>query len=317
VAVGADRGFEDRSARLVLFGALAVLLGAGAFLLGAASLLLALVGGTAGALPAAGVRAGAMSFALHALLAAALVWLGIGSILKRRWAPPLMAVAAWTWLVGGVLSLPLVPGLVRAATGSVGTLTPFAASLTALFVLGVAAGTGVLLPAVFLWVYRDRDLLSTCRRYDPAPSWTESCSNPVLALSVGLGALAALALPMLVQPVVPWFGAFIGGWRGGLLLGAGALASAWLSRETFRRTALGWWGATALLLLACASTIVTLSRVEAVEYYRELGYPEEQIELLRSSLGGSLPLALAAAMTVLTAAYLWWIRPHFFFSRGR
>lgn len=286
-----------------MFGALALVLGAGTLLLGAASLLLSV-----------DLRASVMGFAVHGMLGAAFVWLGIGSIRRRRWVAPMMLVLAWSWLLGGLIVLPLVPGTVDAALATAtggAEPAPIARLLSLVFVLGAAAVGGVLLPAAFVWVYRDPDLLLTCRREDPAPAWTEACPTPILGLSVGLGALAALTLPMLLRPVVPWFGTLVVGWRGALLLAAGAAACAWLSRETFRGTAAGWWGSAVLLLGSGVSAVVTLARVDAAELYRRLGYPREQVDLLQHVAGGSLPAWLTAAVTAITAVYLLGIRKYF------
>src|SRR5208337_5369886 len=40
--------------------------------------------------------------AVYGLLAVALVWLGIGSILARRWARALLLIFSWSWLIMGL-----------------------------------------------------------------------------------------------------------------------------------------------------------------------------------------------------------------------
>ena len=39
------------------------------------------------------------------LIAVVLIWLGIGSILARRWARALLLILSWTWLAMGVVAL--------------------------------------------------------------------------------------------------------------------------------------------------------------------------------------------------------------------
>jgi len=41
-----------------------------------------------------------ISILFYALLAVLFVWLGIGSIMARRWARALVLVSSWFWLVG-------------------------------------------------------------------------------------------------------------------------------------------------------------------------------------------------------------------------
>ena len=277
---------------------LAVLAGAGWFLLGLLSLLV----------PTPDPRSAAMGFAVDALLGAAFVWAGVGSLLRRRWAPSMMLILAWSWLLGGALALVLAPGLID------GVLPPSSAgvaSFVRLVVLGIIAFGGVLLPASFVWAYRDPDVQRTCERNDPRPAWTERCPTPVLGLSVGLGALAVLGLPMLARPVVPFFGLLLGGWAGALAIVVGAVACAWLARESYRLTASGWWGSTILLVAVGASTAVTLLRVDPPELYRRMGYPAEQVELLRGAASGPLLAWITVLLTLLSVGYMVAIHKHF------
>jgi hypothetical protein len=258
--------------------------------------------------PSTDPRTAAMGFALDGLLGAAFVWTGVGSLRRRRWAPSMMLILAWAWLLGGALALVLAPGLID------GIVPPGAAGVAALvklIVLGALAFGGVLLPAAFVWAYRDPDLQRTCERDDPRPAWTERCPTPVLGMSVGLAALAALGLPMLARPVVPFFGLLLGGWAGALAIVTGAVASAWLARESYRLTACGWWGPTLLMTVVGASTVVTLVRVDPLELYRRLGYPEEQVELLRGAASGPLLAWVTALLTLLSVGYMVAIRKHF------
>ena len=111
--------FKDRSARLTLFGALAILAGAGSVALGLLHVML-LVG--VQRIPGletmpVDTRSYVMGGTLYVLLGTAFVWVGAGSVRKRRWVRPLMLTLAWTWLLGGVSVLLLLPGLLDLAMG--------------------------------------------------------------------------------------------------------------------------------------------------------------------------------------------------------
>jgi hypothetical protein len=181
----------------VLFGAVAVLLGCGAVGLG-------LLHGAAFALQRAGAGAGppldarsvAAGLVTWIALGATLVALGVGSIRRRRWAPPLVLVVAWTWLAGGLLSLPFLPGALDGAFRLVDPDGAGAPGPLIAAVAGLLVTFGVILPAAFIWVYRDPALLRTCERYDPRPSWTERCPRSVLGVSVSFAALAITSLPL-------------------------------------------------------------------------------------------------------------------------
>jgi len=285
-------GFTDRSARLVAFGILATLAGVALAGLGALGALLPFIGGKAGIVGVApDPRAAAMGLVVHALLGAAFVSVGIGSVRRRRWAPPLMLTLSWTWLIGGLFSAVVVPGLVEGALTAAGPETLITGGVLLAVqsvVMLVVVFVGVLIPAAFVVVYRDPDAQRTCEHHDPRPSWTERCPASVLGLSVGLAACAALGVPMALQPAVPMFGTLVGGWPGGILILSGSALLGYLALQCYRLRPIGWWGTTAALVLLGVSTGVTFLRIDPVEIYREMGYPEDQIAMLRGALSGTL-----------------------------
>ena len=90
----ARSAFRDRSTRLVLFGALSVAIGGICGLFGLLYFFLALTSGRllgAQTLPV-DARSYVMGAMIYFLLGGAFVWVGIGSIRKRRWVRPLMLV---------------------------------------------------------------------------------------------------------------------------------------------------------------------------------------------------------------------------------
>ena len=109
--------FKDRSTRLVLFGALSVAIGGICVLFGLLHLVLALTSGRllGAETPPVEARSYVMGAMLYFLLGGAFVWVGIGSIRRRRWVRPLMLTLAWTWLLSGASVLVFMPGLVDGA----------------------------------------------------------------------------------------------------------------------------------------------------------------------------------------------------------
>jgi hypothetical protein len=96
--------YKDRSTGLIIFGILTILLGclAGLFV----PLMLvgqAVSAKTTGApAPFSTILPG---LSIYGILAVALVWLGIGSIMARRWARALLLIFSWSWLVMGLFVL--------------------------------------------------------------------------------------------------------------------------------------------------------------------------------------------------------------------
>jgi hypothetical protein len=312
---GPDASFRDRTVRLQLFGTLAVLCGGVCVVLGLLHLLLILVGGEESLEldPASLV----MSALTYGLIGAILIWAGVGSLRRRRWVRSLMLILGWTWLIAGVLGtlvvVVMLDDLLMLAFADLELPPPAYATTIKVVLVLLTAGTGVALPLAFIWAYREPDVLKTCAAADPVPDWTARCPLPVLGLSFGLAAVAILCLPLAVRPAVPCFGRLVTGWAGGLLLVLGGAVAALLARSTFKLSVAGWWGTTLLLILVGVSVAVTFLRVDAAEYYRALGYPEQQLEVLGRSVVSSrwVTVGGTAALTLLSLVYMAAIRTHF------
>jgi len=315
---GTDTGdFVDRSRRLILFGVVAAGVGLLSVAIGLLQIAMAFLGAL---IPGAtdmptDKPSLLMGAALYGLIGAAFVWAGLGSIRKRRWVRPMMLTLAWTWLAGGVLAVVVTPRLID----SLAFTAPNAAGTTELlgvvklFVLLFLAGAGIVLQALFIWAYRDPDVLRTCEAHDPRPCWTERCPTQVLGLSVGLGACALIVLPMLARPALPFFTLVLTGWPAAVVLIMCALACAYLARSTYRLEMSGWWGTTSLLLLLGLATGVAFAVLDPGEMYRALGYPEAQATALEGSgiAGSGLGVGLSAVITLASLAYMAGIRKHF------
>ena len=310
----ARAAFKDRSTRLVLFGALSVAIGGICFLFGLLYVVLALTSGRLLGAETAPVdpRAYVMGAMLYFLLGGAFVWLGIGSMRRRRWVRSLMLTLAWTWLLSGASVLVLLPGLLD---GALVASTPGIAldetliGAIKLGLVGAGALFGVALPALYVLVYQDRHLRTTCEVYDPRCAWTERCPPAVLGLSVGLGACAVMAVPLTLRPVVPFFGWLVSGWAGAGLMLIGAGACLWMARKIYAQLLSAWWATTIFLTLVGVSTWVTLLRVDPAEWYRAMGYPDELLATM--TLHSTIPSWLTAAVTLLTVVYMVGIRKHF------
>jgi hypothetical protein len=96
--------YKDRSVGLIIFGILTILLGCLSGLLVPLMLFAQMASAkTTGAPPPFSVIL--PGILLYGFLAVALVWLGIGSIMARRWARALLLIFSWSWLIMGVFVL--------------------------------------------------------------------------------------------------------------------------------------------------------------------------------------------------------------------
>ncbi len=283
---------KDRSAGLIVFGILTILLG---FLAGLFVLLM-LVGqaastrATGAATPLSAILP---AVAVYGVLAVALVWLGIGSILARRWARALLLIFSWSWLVMGVVMLVFlmcfVPKIMAnlPSSGTAGQpAMPEAAKVG--MIVGMLLTFGFmfgLLPAVWTFFYNSRHVKATCETRDPVTRWTDACPLPVL----GLCLWAAFSVPMmLVMPitrhcVMPFFGTFLTGVPGALFCLALAALWSYAAWRLYKLDARGWWVILIALCVFMVSSLVTFARHDLVEMYRLMNYPEAQIEQMQKT----------------------------------
>ena len=304
---------RDRRAGLVFFGILEIIIGGFCLLLIPLLLLAHTVQAKANH-ASVDYRMIVPSMVIYFALAVTFVWLGIGSILCRRWARTLILFVAWTWLIVGIFGLaimayvlPQVLALQPGLDAGVRMALSIVAGLFA-FVLYVA------LPTVLVIFYRSPHVRATCEAHDPGPSWTDSCPFPVLggALSFALGALSLLLMPLQYRAVFPLFGTLISGPAAILVLVALGLISGWLAWGLFRMKIAAWWASIAMIVVGGVSTTMTLARVDLVELYREMGLPEEQLDAI-AQLGsfGNAIAGFSALSILLMLAYMLWLKKYF------
>jgi hypothetical protein len=258
------------------------------------------------------LRSAVMGAAMGALIGLALVTAGIGAARKRRWSRPVMLALSWTWLLGGVMTMLLLPAMLGAALSSAGGgALEGGVWLVQLVVLSFGALFFVLVPASLVWIFRDPDLRLTLEARDPGASWTEACPPAVFALSLGLGAYAVLSPLLALRPAVPLFGHLLTGWPGGAVLVASGAVSAWLAQATYRLKPVGWWGATLFTGASGISLVWTAIAVEPDEWLRAMGYSADDLAGAATLFGGPSGIWTAAAATLAGLAYMVAIRKEF------
>jgi hypothetical protein len=284
--------YKDRSTGLIIFGVLTILLGCLAGLL----VLLILVGQAASArttgtpatfstiLPAASI---------YGVLAVALVWLGIGSIMARRWARALLLIFSWSWLVMGLFVVVImaffIPKMLANMSSSGTTDHPAMSSVmidTMMITMLLTSGVFfVILPAVWTFFYNSRHVKATCETRDPVTRWTDACPLPVLGVCLWL----AFSVPMmLIMPiaghvVLPFFGMFLTGVPATVLYLAIAFIWSYAAWSLYKLEQRGWWLILIALCVFMVSGLLTYARHDVVEMYHLMGYPKAQIEQMQKT----------------------------------
>lgn len=329
--------FKDRRTGLKASGVVLIVMGAtvGCLMLGVGLSMLAPAVRNA---PGQDWRAMVVALAMYAAVAGGCVWTGIGSLRIRRWVRPIVLSVAWGWLVMGLVTAlywlvagpgvqqfldtitnPAVTGATPPAGGGAGTAAappgvPRGAAVAIVAFMGaVWFVLCIAVPLAFILIYQGRNVRATLEYFDREPSWTDACPVPVLALCLYLvlGALGTLTL--LLYCVFPAFGVILSGPVAALVIVAFAavmLAAAW---SLYRLRPAAWWATLLLVAVLSGSWVMTARRIDWDEYYRRLGYPPQQIELMHR-IGSPSPAAAAgsgAVFAVLGIVYLLYLRRYF------
>jgi hypothetical protein len=304
--------YRDQRPGLIAFGVVEILLGglcASMVILVAAGAALASRQGSA--LPWRSLVPG---LAGYGALSVILVWLGVGSILCRRWARALLVIVSWSVLLGGVFTMGFFIVFIRALAGGSGADSHVALVMLVVVLIILAIFT-VVVPGTMAFFYGRKPVKATCEARDPVRRWTDACPLPVLATSLwfGVGALWILAMPFMYGGIVPLFGVLVSGTKATIILLAGAALWIYLAWATYRLKIAGWWTALISFALFCASAAITFLKVDVMELYRRLGYPEEQIEQIRSLgvITGKIVTWWTITFYLLFLIFMLWIRKYF------
>jgi hypothetical protein len=277
----------DRSIGLAIFGSIQILVGLGCAALIPLSFVAQSLGNVAG-VATNDVRSALPAMVVYAALAAAFVWLGIGSIKARRWARELSLSLAWVWFLTGVCSLIfawlLLPSALLTLAGGGGFSREVAVLVTAA-TTAVLSFFYVLLPLAFLGFYRSPNVAATCRARGPSRQWTDDLPQRLVTLTVVwvLAAVSVLLMPA-YRFVAPFFGVVLDGSAGAVVWSVvliGCVALAWGS---VRRDLWAWRGAMIAVILAGLSTVVTSLRVDTGTIVQAMDLPDDQAALLTSVL---------------------------------
>ncbi|MCX7009318.1 MAG: hypothetical protein NTY53_19070, partial [Kiritimatiellaeota bacterium] len=291
VLVPPDAGFKDRRTGLMVFGILIIIIGC--FL---ALMVPLMLFGQLMAKHVQGVESTPPGMMVGAILmyvgmAAALIWLGVGSIQCRRWARALLLIGAWVGLIGviiGIVMMAFILPQIFSGTmpGAPSGTPPMPAAFRVVFTVIMLAFCTlfyVIIPGALVLFYRSPHVKATCEARDPVPRWTDACPLPVLAVSLMLGCTAAM-MPLVIlcyHSVVPCFGTYLSGAPAAAILLGMAAAYAFAARANYRLNIIGWWIAILGFGLGMLSAVVTFARVGLLPMYELMEFPKAQLDMMR------------------------------------
>jgi hypothetical protein len=316
--------YRDRHTGLIIFGVFAILIGT----------LCALVAPVAffGQIMAAkrlgtefDLSAALLGAIVYALMAVVLVWLGVGSVLARRWARTLLLCLGWIGLVIGVVAMPAVFLTMNSIGDTLRVhgqeVHPLTVAVIKFFALMITFVIYIAIPGVAVLFYRSSHVRRTCEARDPVERWTDRCPVPVLALCLlqGFTALMLLLILPLYGRVFPFAGVVLQGWSARLLWLALAAFMAFAAWGFYRLNPRVWWAYATVTLLVWASSLLTIGRVGLIELYRQMGLPERQLELMATNplFRHGIIVWLSALGMGFFLAYLIFLRRYFGLTKDR
>lgn len=316
---GSGADFKDRKTGLVVFGIAEIILSVGfahlaplmAFSMFAARFF------EEGTESPVNVRMLLPGMLTYAVLAVWFIWLGIGSIMARRWARALLLVSSWAWLVTGIISMISMVLFMPDMYGQMGVGGPADMEFVgAIMFVGMAllAVMYVIIPGVLVMFYGSKHVKATCELWDPQIRWTDKCPLPVLALSLVAGLSAAwMPLTAFYRWTIPFFGTVLSGVPGAAVTLLAMLLLGYIAWGMYRLRIKAWWCAVTLIAVAAVSTGTTFSRVSMTEFYESMNFPAEQLEVMAqfSMWKTSSVLLITGLWVAISLAYLVFTRRYF------
>jgi hypothetical protein len=258
---------------------------------------------------------------VYILFAVGFIWLGIGSLLARRWAWALTVILSWLWFIVGIaMIIPIGFVMSKSVENSQQVnLSSSSILVIQIFTIAILFVIYMLLPALFLLFYNRAFVRTTCQQRDPKVRWTDRCPMPVLAISV-IMAYAAFSMPMtwFYNFVICVFGVLISGVWGAVVSLLMMTLFIWLALGTYKLKMAAWWGTLLLWLVGSINIFVTFSRGNMMEMYERMGYSEKQMEMIRKVWGAGGISMLLIWMTIIfgIAAFGYMLYVHRYFVRN-
>jgi hypothetical protein len=306
---------KDRKPGLIGCGIVHVLLGL--LFIGVSVLMvvtLTLAGGSA-ARPAVPKGTLLYSTLLYLALAALFVVLGIGSLRARRWAPPLILVTSWGWLLTGIMGGAVMGFMLPQMFAAMPDDQPGAKAM-AMGCMSIGLGLfGIALPLAFVLFYRSRHVKATVERLDPVPRWTDRQPVPLLLFACWMffGAVSTL-LSSFMYRALPIGGIVLRGWPVFAFMASMATLLFWIGVGTLRRWRSAWWAAVVLLAIGLAWGALFLTSTDPSAMYEAMGVPPDPQSAAIATAMYSSPYfyGLMGIVWIAYVAFVLYIRRYFF-----
>jgi hypothetical protein len=306
--------YRDRKTGLILFGIFEIILGLLSACLVPLMMFSRAMAIRRGHAPAAPIAPGIV---VYGLAAVSLIWLGIGSILARRWARALLlclsAVALVCGLAGCIAMAFVLPHLGETMAQAGQSSMPPGSLLVVQIVMAVfVLAFFIIIPGALFLFYRSPHVKRTCEACDPVERWTDRCPLPVLATSLmmAFGGLSMLGMAASFRGY-PVFGFFVSGAACSALMLLMAALLLYLAWGLYRLRLSAWWIALGFQGLHFISSAVTFWRGGMETWYAKMGFGQQQAAATAQMLQAPAYRWMMVGCIVLSFAWFIWIRRYF------
>ena len=310
--------YKDMKTWLILAGGLQILIGIFFFFAGIMSVFGVLIQSVSQS-ASSSLETALAAMIFYLLLAVCVISLGIGTIMCRKWARALGAAGWGIALVWGIIGMvyfflimseypKMIPQQPGGGGPQVQNIIAVVMVVTGIFIAIFSIG----IPTLFFFFFINKHVRLTCENLDRKTRWTDAVPLPVLPIILILGSfLFSICMMPFYSFTVPFFGTFLQGWKGaGILVVCVALAI-FLAKTLYKLKTYSWYMTLVSGIIVTSSFLTTFIKADFGDLYRQMGYPEEQIELMQKmnlhpSLITSIILTFICFIT-----YMFWIRKYF------
>ncbi|MBU0533400.1 MAG: hypothetical protein KJ887_01185 [Candidatus Omnitrophica bacterium] len=279
--------FKDRKGGLIAFGIIQIILGS-FFILVIPLMLIGMsassAGGQSNAMPMP-PQLMAQVIIFYLLMAIWFISMGIGSINARRWARALILISSWFWFIFGIVGFIFWLIFMQNIYGQMavnGQMPPTAIAIVKVVTIIFMIIFYIVVPGIIILFYGSRNVKTTCESRNPNPSWTDKCPLPVLGLSV-LFAISPVSMIQMASYnfLIAFFGSLISGAAGAGVSLIIVLLLIYIAIGFYKLQIKAWWTAIAVIVIGTLSTIITFSRINLLEFYQKMNFPEQQMEIIK------------------------------------
>jgi len=256
----------------------------------------------------------------YLLLAACVIFLGIGTIMCRKWARALGA-AGWgvalVWGIIGMIYFFLVmseyPKMIPPQTGGGGGPPMQSIFAVVMVVMGAIISIFTIgIPALLFFFFKNKHVRMTCENLDRKARWTDAIPLPVLPMILILVSfLSSMSMMPFYSFTVPFFGKFLQGWEGAGVMVVCVVLVIFLIKALYKLRTYSWFMTLISGIIVSLSVLITFIKADFIELYRQMGYPKNQIEMMEKM--NLLPgLLTGISLTFICfITYMFWIRKYF------